>query len=180
MNYYIADTHFGHENVILLDSRPFVTVDEMDREMIERWNEKVQDADDVYILGDFCYMSERLEQWYLRQLKGHKHLIIGNHDRALLRNEEAMAFFESVEKIQYVIDGDKRLILCHYPLCEWNGFHAGIWHIYGHIHGKRDDTYLFMRQRERALNAGCMINSYVPVSLSELIDNNRVFQGGKS
>lgn len=58
MNYYIADTHFGHENVILLDSRPFVTVDEMDREMIERWNEKVQDADDVYILGDFCYMQE--------------------------------------------------------------------------------------------------------------------------
>jgi calcineurin-like phosphoesterase family protein len=175
MNLYISDTHFGHKNVISLDGRPFASVQEMDCAIIERWNEKVQDMDDVYILGDFCYMSKKSEQWYLRQLKGKKHLIIGNHDRGLLRNKEAMTFFESVEKMQYVIDGDNRIILCHYPICEWNGFHNGVWHIYGHIHCKRDDTYLFMSKRERALNAGCMINNYVPVTLNELMENNKVF-----
>lgn len=92
MNYYIADLHFGHKNVISLDGLPFASVDDMDSAIIERWNEKVQDTEDVYILGDFCHMSERPEQWYLRQLKGKKHLIIGNHDRSLLRNKEAMAF----------------------------------------------------------------------------------------
>ena len=92
LNYYIADLHFGHKNVISLDGLPFASVDDMDSAIIERWNEKVQDTEDVYILGDFCHMSERPEQWYLRQLKGKKHLIIGNHDRSLLRNKEAMAF----------------------------------------------------------------------------------------
>lgn len=173
--YYIGDLHLGHEDSIYLDSRPFASVQEMDKEIIKRWNEKVRDVDDVYILGDFCYKSERPEQWYLRQLKGRKHLIVGNHDRGLLRNKEAMTFFKSIEKIQYVIDGDERIVLCHYPIFEWNGFHHGVWHIYGHIHNRRDDTYLFMRQRKAALNAGCMINNYVPSTLNELIENNSEF-----
>ena len=34
MNYYIADTHFGHENVLKFDKRPFRSVDEMDEVLI--------------------------------------------------------------------------------------------------------------------------------------------------
>ena len=35
MNLYISDLHFGHENAIEFDHRPFADVDEMDRRMIE-------------------------------------------------------------------------------------------------------------------------------------------------
>ena len=31
MNYYIADTHFGHKNVLRLDHRPFADVEQMER-----------------------------------------------------------------------------------------------------------------------------------------------------
>ncbi len=34
-----------------------------------------------------------------------------------------------------------------------------------------------MINRERALNAGCMINNYIPASFDELVRNNERFAG---
>ena len=42
MNYYIADPHFGHANVIRFSDRPFADVDEMNRCLIENWNARVE------------------------------------------------------------------------------------------------------------------------------------------
>ena len=33
-----------------------------------------------------------------------------------------------------------------------------------------------MSQKEHALNAGCMINNYVPVTFDELVENNMIFK----
>ena len=176
MNLYISDLHFGHKNVILFDHRPFSDVDTMDHCLIQLWNSTVSADDDVYIVGDFCYRSGRTPDWYLRQLKGHKHLIIGNHDKATLDCENAAKYLESVEKMQHVTDGDKQICLCHYPLAEWYKSRHGSWLIYGHIHGARDEVYEFMKTRERALNAGACINNYTPASFNELIRNNKAFQ----
>ena len=35
MIFYIADTHFGHENILQMDSRPFASVEEMDTALIK-------------------------------------------------------------------------------------------------------------------------------------------------
>lgn len=113
---------------------------------------------------------------YLQQLRGHKHLVIGNHDKATLSNEKAMAYFESVDKMMHVSDNGHQICLCHFPIAEWNGYYKGHWHIYGHIHNKKDETYEFMRTKERALNAAACINQYTPVSLNELKRNNAAFQ----
>lgn len=87
-----------------------------------------------------------------------------------------MHYFEDVSPMMHVTDGDKQICLCHFPIAEWNGYMHGSWHIYGHIHSKKDETYQFMRTRERALNAGCMINNYTPATINELIRNNLAFQ----
>ena len=55
MIYYISDLHIGHKNAIRFDERPFSGIDEMECEIIRRWNEKVSSDDDVYILGDVFY-----------------------------------------------------------------------------------------------------------------------------
>ena len=175
MNLYISDLHFGHANVIRYDHSPFADTEEMDHCLIRLWNSRVSKDDEVYIIGDFCYKAEKTPDWYLRQLKGHKHLIVGNHDKVTLDCEAAAKYLESVDKMLHVSDGDKQICLCHYPLAELYKSGHGSWHIYGHIHGSTDETYQFIKTRERALNAAACINNYTPVSINELIRNNEAF-----
>ena len=55
--FFTGDTHFGHENVLRFDGRPFKSVEEMDCELIRRWNAKVDKGDLVYVLGDMIWKS---------------------------------------------------------------------------------------------------------------------------
>ena len=41
----------------------------------------VTDKDQVYILGDFAFKNEIPVSEYTKRLKGHLHLIRGNHDK---------------------------------------------------------------------------------------------------
>ena len=173
MNFYIADMHLGHENVIPYDNRPFRSVNEMNRALIDNWNRQVGKDADVYIIGAFSYRSETDPAWYLEQLKGKKHLIQGNHDGELLKNSKAMEYLVSVDKMLFVKDGRERIVLCHFPVAEWNGFRHGAWHIYGHIHAWRSRTAEFMDEQKKALNAGCMLNGYEPVTFKELVKNHK-------
>ena len=84
MNFYTADLHFGQESLLATGKwkeRPFSTLEEMHKDQIKKWNKKVTNGDDVYVLGDvgsrgYHHMHPEL----LAQLKGRKHLILGNHD----------------------------------------------------------------------------------------------------
>jgi len=175
MIYYISDLHFGHANVIEFDKRPFANVEEMDRVMIERWNERVRDVDDVYIIGDFCFRAPHPAEWYLEQLKGRKHLIVGNHDWPLLQEQRAAEMFISIDLMLEIDDGGRRIVLCHYPMAEWRNSRRTAWHIYGHIHNRRNKTYEFMRTVKNSLNAAASLNGYRPVTFTELVTCNRCF-----
>lgn len=78
--FYIADTHIGHENIIRYDNRPFSSIQEMNDEIVSRWNQAVRDNDTVYILGDFSWYNSSKTCEYLDSLAGHKILVKGNHD----------------------------------------------------------------------------------------------------
>ena len=79
--FLIADTHFGHANIIRYCNRPFADVEEMDRTLRDCWNTAVGPGDDVIVLGDFaCRLApDRLRRLF-DSLSGRKHLIVGNHD----------------------------------------------------------------------------------------------------
>lgn len=177
MNRYISDLHFGHENILAFDQRPWNTIEEMNHGMIAIWNESVAAGDDIWILGDFCFRSARPAEWFLKQLKGKKHLILGNHDRHLLKNEKALSYFVSVDKSTEIQDGEKRLVLCHYPILEWNGYFRGSWHLFGHVHDKRNRSYEVICGEERMLNCSAVLTGYRPVTFMELVEINRRYKG---
>jgi len=76
--YFTSDHHFGHKNVIKYCGRPYKSVEEMNEDLVSRWNEIVQADDWVYYLGDFSMSKKALT--YVKLLNGHKALIPGNHD----------------------------------------------------------------------------------------------------
>ena len=79
--FFTSDLHFGHQNIISYTGRPYSSVDEMNHDLIERYNFLVLPSDTVYFLGDVCMgkLDESLE--CIALLNGTKVLIPGNHDR---------------------------------------------------------------------------------------------------
>jgi calcineurin-like phosphoesterase family protein len=53
MKFFSSDPHFWHNNVIKYCMRPYTTVEEMNEDMVNKWNEVVAPEDEVYNLGDF-------------------------------------------------------------------------------------------------------------------------------
>src|ERR1035437_10371795 len=99
--FFTSDTHFNHDNVIQYCGRPFASVDEMNREMIARWNSTVGPDDTVYHLGDFALGKFAEAAPILRRLNGaRKILVLGNHDRSA-QQMLAVGFDEVHKKIEW-------------------------------------------------------------------------------
>ena len=73
--WFTGDTHFSSERTLELSKRPFRSVEEMDKILIENWNSVVGENDTVYHLGDFGNYE------IIKQLNGSINLIKGNYDR---------------------------------------------------------------------------------------------------
>jgi len=56
--WFTSDTHFGHDRDFVWGVRGFKNVDEMNKEIIKRWNSVVAKDDIVYHLGDVIIMLE--------------------------------------------------------------------------------------------------------------------------
>lgn len=80
MNYFIADTHFNHENIIKYCNRPFKDSKEMNEYIVNKWNSIVRKDDIVYHLGDVGFGSTDELKELVGRLNGTKILIRGNHD----------------------------------------------------------------------------------------------------
>ena len=130
--FYIADWHYDHANCIGFDNRPFTSVEEMNAELIRRWNSAVGNGDFVYVLGDMFWCNTKKAAPILKQLNGQKILIKGNHDRFHDPNFEKL--FVKITDYLEVEDEGEKIVLCHYPIpCFKNHFYGWI-HFYGHVH----------------------------------------------
>ena len=161
--FFTSDTHFGHDAIIRSCERPFADADEMDDAMIACWNAAVQLGDTVYHLGDFCFRNDREAPWYLERLNGEVHLLEGNHDRHTLRRHAG--HFASVSLIKEVTIGRQAIVLCHYPMREWNGCYRGAWHLHGHVHGRLNHQPL-----GHSMDVGVDSNEFRPWAFEEIVE----------
>jgi calcineurin-like phosphoesterase family protein len=133
--FLVSDTHFGHLGVCkftrsdgVTKLRPWDSPEEMDEEMVKRWNERVKPTDKVYHLGDVVINRKALG--IMRRLNGDKVLIRGNHD--IFRDEEYREHFREL-RAYHVMNG---MILSHIPIHEESLGRFGV-NIHGHLHANR-------------------------------------------
>ncbi len=175
MIYFTADTHFGHANIIKSCGRPYPDVEAMNEALIAAWNERVQEEDTVFIIGDMFFRCADPES-ILNRLKGKKRLIIGNHDDCWMGKVDLNRYFLSVDNFLETTDGEHGLTICHYPLLTWKNARR-TYMIHGHIHSDTTSDYWPLIQcRGNVLNAGVDVNDYRPVTFEELVENNCKFK----
>lgn len=183
--FFTADTHFGHANAITFDKRPFKTVEEMDAEMIRRWNNKVGKGDIVYVLGDMIWKSmTNYAEPLIKSLNGQIILIKGNHDN-FIKNAKAKKALAGVKDYDDIVvtlkNGVKRrCILCHYYMPFYVGHRYQTILLHGHSH-ESEEAYLekeiskMLNGRgfyNESYNVGCMHWNYEPVTLDEILETN--------
>jgi calcineurin-like phosphoesterase family protein len=138
----ISDMHFWHENMYTFTTASgervrarFASAREGDEYMIQRWNELVTEQDRVWWLGDVVMergnnQRDRFTR-LIGSLKGHKRLVLGNHDHYNV-NVYREAGFQKVRGSN-LLDG---FLLTHYPVHPSSiGFKVKA-NVHGHIHEK--------------------------------------------
>ena len=168
MIYFTADTHFDHANIIKYCNRPFKDVNEMNIALIKNWNSVIKPEDTVYHLGDFA-LTARERMAYLGQvLNGHKHLLMGNHDKGKSRLREAG--FETItrSKESFMHVGDMKVQISHYPYAtneawNWSPIDNGFILLCGHIHDR-------WKTKNRMINVGVDVWNFTPVSEIQLLE----------
>ena len=178
MIYFIADTHFGHANIIKYCERPFADIDAMDNAIIQNWNATVGHDDEIYILGDFALMTADKTHNLVTRLNGKKYLIRGNHDKFLNNYESYINDFVWIKDYAEISANKRKFVLFHYPITEWAGYYHEAIHCYGHVHNRaaaqgsgdvRKIEKNTHTQPWHAVNVGVDVTGFRPVSTQEVI-----------
>lgn len=165
--YFIGDLHYGHKRITdfknpLEPENKYRTGDnciENMHQIVTNWNSRVTKRDRVYVLGDAAFTQEGFEA--LKELKGTKILVRGNHDNAFT-TQQWLEVFESVEGIVRY----KEFWLTHAPIhpCELRGKK----NIHGHVHYNSVKNAYLNTYDPNYINVSCEAIGETPVSLQEI------------
>lgn len=186
MIWFTADLHLGHDRIRELANRPFSSVEEMNTELVDRWNAYVCPNDTTYILGDVALgkLTDSLE--YLPAMNGRKILIAGNHDRVFKGHEPQYIerfrpvyaqYFDEIHDQLVLSIGDELFRLSHLPyvgdshdddrFVNYRPVDDGIPLLCGHVH----DAWKSMRTPGGTImiNMGVDVCGFAPVSSDQVL-----------
>lgn len=151
--WFTADQHFGHKNIITYCNRPFLTLSEMEEEIIYRHNKVVSSGDNVIHLGDFSFYTKELTKNIISRLNGNHTFLKGDHDKKWLGGNPELKEFKI---------GDWYVECFHWPMLSWpRAFHGSI-HLFAHSHGQR-------KHPGAAMDVGVDTNDFYPYLWDEII-----------
>lgn len=175
VDFFSSDMHYWHYNCIKYCNRPFTSVEEMNAAMINNWNSVVKPEHRVLILGDFSFAKTQDTTDILKQLNGHKTLLMGNHDWKWTRTKYLKCGMDEVIRdswVQTEIEGLGPVTISHFPYSEPGTTqdqryldkrpqNYGGWLLCGHVHHH-------WKTRNKMINVGVDVWDFTPVALDQI------------
>ena len=163
-----SDYHLRHKNVLKYDNRPFSSIEEHDKAIIESHNSTVDENDDFFFLGDFCFDRKiSTIEYLLSRLNGNKYFIKGNHDKKnIIKAYEKFGTYlgeQASIKVGNSYKDSQDIVLNHFAMRTWEKSHHGSWHLYGHSHGSLEHI-----NWGKSMDVGIMVNDYKPFSFHQI------------
>ena len=173
--FFTSDSHYGHSNIIWMCKRPYTNVEEMNRKLIENWNNVVKPDDLVFHLGDFAFGGQPLWRSIREQLNGNIILIKGNHDDRNLKNGCKVLFDGVYDQVKFYIE-NRCIYLNHYPFLCYGGSYRSeedaVFQLFGHVHSGPNSTGLDNDRLKMLFpyqyDVGVDNNNYTPVSWEQI------------
>ena len=189
--YFTSDSHVNHSNIIKFCKRPFENIQEMNQELIRKWNEKVPKDGIVFHLGDFSWGGYNAWKDFREQLNGDIILIKGNHDIKNL-TPQAVGLFKHVTQQMFIEIEGRKVYLNHVPFLCYGGTYRDqkglVYQLFGHVHLSnikerntgRDCERCYQMLFPTQYDVGVDFNDFTPISwyevnkrISEQIETNQ-------
>lgn len=171
MIWFTSDTHFGHANVLRFCDRPWESIEQMNKALVDNINARVAPSDTLYLLGDFSF---KMPVEAARELRGKIrcrdiHWVPGNHDKDWSQPAVAGTFVVEPPITTLKLESGRKVVMCHYPIMDWPGLGHGSIHLHGHIHATKEYNEWNRALRLLRYDVGVDANDYAPVSIDEIL-----------
>lgn len=191
---FTSDMHLQHANIIKFTNRPYDCVENMNIDLVNKWNATVDEIgrDKAIIIhcGDFVFGTKRAYNFYINRLLGSKiYMIIGNHDIKNVVSQyninmvgDSRIVWNNEYLVEIYDENKKKLTLftvTHHP---YRGFN-GAFNLHGHLHTTPDlndyggsDKQLAQELRDMGdyYDVGVDANGYKPVRLTDILLGNTI------
>jgi len=168
--FYTLDLHLGHHQILQHCSatRPFDGVEDMDRAIVDRINDRVSKDDLLYIVGDFALSGDAEYVRHLfHEIRARKSLILGNHDvdnkGRVSKTIHDLAWDRPPAAALETTDEGGHVYLHHYACRVWPRHLRGSYHLFGHSHGN-----LSPLGRSRDVGIDCLDANFAPMTFREI------------
>ena len=171
MIWLTSDLHLGHDREFVWGPRGFKSSHEHDIEVVDRFCEKVNNEDEVYILGDLILGDTNKGIGYLRELPGNIHIIRGNHD-----TDTRITRYKELPNVVEIADAARlkynkyHFYLSHYPTLTANFEKEGLKQVEINLFGHTHQQTNFYQDMPFMYHVGCDSHNNTPVLLDDIID----------
>ena len=175
--FFTSDTHFGHSKIIDYCKRPFSSIEEHDKTLIQNWNNTVGQDDTVFHLGDFAYGNSQFVSNIIKQLNGNIILIKGNHDLRNMNPTLYNMFSDVVYQARILID-KQTVYLNHFPFLCFDHGDINLYkdnysiQLFGHVHSgpltSSEDVNRLNILFPTQYDVGVDNNNYTPISWTDV------------